>query len=154
MKQWVRTDDDYASPYGRYVHDRLIEDKANGSAIIDTLKEFVAGLKPINPSIGKVARARAVTPECESGNVYLPLPSDEGNEWVQDLLSEIRNFPHDANDDQVDTLVQALAYLRDSGRGGLTVPGGATSRPRRGQSWQVPRDIARTALRDATRRRY
>lgn len=153
MKQWVRTDDHYASPYGRYVHDRLIEDKANGSAIIDTLKEFVAGLKPINPSVGKEARARAVTPEVESGNVYLPLPSDEGNEWVQDLLSEIRNFPHDSNDDQVDTLVQALAYLRDSGRGGITVPGGKAGKGQ-GQGWQVPRDIARAALRDQSRRRY
>lgn len=151
MKQWIRTNDDYASPYGRYVHDRLIEDRANGSAIIDTLKEFVAGLKPINPSIGKEARARAVTPEVESGNVFLPLPSDEGNEWVQDFLSEIRNFPHDANDDQVDAMVQALAYLRDSGRGGLTVPGTKKSAT---ASWQAPRDIARTALRDQSRRRY
>lgn len=152
MKQWIRNDDPFASPFGNYVHDRLIEDKANGTAIIDTLKEHVSGLKPINPSVGKEARARAITPEVESGNVFLPLPSDDGNDWVQDLLSEIRNFPHDSNDDQVDAMVQALAYLRDSGRGGLTVPGASPNARR--NTWQAPRDIARTALRDQSRRRY
>jgi hypothetical protein len=143
------------------VHDRLVEDRANGSAIIDTLRDHISGLKPINPTIGKEARARAITPEVESGNVYLPLPSDPGNEWVTDLLSELRNFPHDAADDQVDALTQALAYLRDSGRGGITVPGGRTNIqginarvPARGSgpTWQQPRDVARAALRDNARR--
>ena len=61
-----------------------------------------AGKATVNPRTSKVLRARAVTPEIESGNVYLPHPSDPGNEWVHDLLSELRNFPHDAHDDQVD----------------------------------------------------
>lgn len=154
MVDWARPDDPHTSYMGHMVHQRLIEDSANGPAIIDTLKERVPGLKPVKVSVGKEARARAITPECESGNVYLPLPSDDGNDWVQELLSEIRNFPHDANDDQVDAMVQALAHLRDSGRGGLTVPGGrGIGLPGR-QSYQAPRDIARTALRDMGRRRY
>ncbi len=149
MKTWARNDDPYASPFGHLVHDRLIEDRANGSAIIDTLREQIAGLKPINPTVSKEARARAITPEIESGNVYLPLPSDDGNEWVQDLLSELRNFPHDAADDQVDSLTQALSYLRQGGRGGITVPG---SRPNKsGRGYQVPRDLARAALSDLQR---
>lgn len=154
MVDWTRPDDPMTSYMGHMVHERLIEDTANGPAIIDTLRERISGLKPVKVSVGKEARARAITPECESGNVYLPLPSDPGNDWVQELLSEIRNFPHDANDDQVDAMVQALARLRDSGRGGLTVPGApAAGRPGR-QSYQAPRDIARTALRDMGRRRY
>jgi predicted phage terminase large subunit-like protein len=155
MKVWARTDDQFVSPFGYMVHDRLVEDRANGPAIIDTLRDHISGLKPINPTISKEARARAVTPEVESGNVYLPLPSDPGNEWVQDLLSELRNFPHDASDDQVDALSQALSYLRTSGRGGITVPGGQRPTQRgEGQTWQVPRDVARTALREMSRRRY
>lgn len=153
MKLWLRTDDEINSYMGHLVHDRLIEDTANGPAIIDTLKERVAGLKPVKVSVGKEARARAITPEVESGNVYLPLPSDPGNEWVQDFISEVRNFPHDANDDQVDCAVQALTYLRDSGRGGLTVPGRSSASITRMPA-RAPRDIARTALRDAGRRRY
>jgi predicted phage terminase large subunit-like protein len=127
MERWALTDSPFTSPYGRLVHQRLIEKKANGAAIIDTLRNKIAGLKPVNPTAGKEARARAITPEVESGNVYLPHPGDPGNEWVQDLLSELRNFPHDVADDQVDALTQALTGLRSDARGQITVPGGGSS---------------------------
>ena len=100
------------------VHVHLIEDKANGPAIIDTLREEIAGLKPINPTNSKEARARAVTPEVESGNVYLPHPAEFP--WVADLLSELRSFPTGAHDDQVDALTQALYELREPGVGMVT----------------------------------
>lgn len=122
MRTWA-TDDPVSSPCGRMVHTRLVEDKANGPAIIDSLKDDISGIKPINPKDSKEARARAVTPEVESGNVILPYPYDPGNEWVIDLESELRNFPHDANDDQVDGMTQALLWLRDAGIGMITVPG-------------------------------
>lgn len=132
METWARPDDQYASPWGHHVHERLIEDKANGSAIIDTLKDKISGIKPRNPGVSKEARARAITPEIESGNVYLPHPTDPGNEWVTDLLSELRNFPHDTHDDQVDALTQALMDLRTGGPGQITVPGRNRERaPRR-----------------------
>lgn len=119
MRAWCNG----GGPHGRFVHLRLIEKKANGAAIISVLKREVAGLKATVPTAGKEARARAVTPECESGDVYLPHPGDPGNEWVADLLSELRNFPFDANDDQVDALTQALLELREAGRGLVSVPG-------------------------------
>lgn len=122
METWARNDDPYSSPFGQHVHLRLIEEKANGAAIIDTLRDRISGMKPVNPGNSKEARARAITPEVESGNVYLPHPTDPGNEWVQDLLGELRNFPHDAHDDQVDALTQALAEFRTVGRGSVTVP--------------------------------
>jgi predicted phage terminase large subunit-like protein len=138
MERWASP----GSPYGNLVHQRLIEDKANGPAIIDTLQDKIAGLKAINPKTSKEARARSVTPEIESGNVYLPHPTDPGNEWVSDLLSELRNFPYDANDDQVDALTQALADMRDAGKGLLTVPGRAQQGVER---WNQPRDVTATA---------
>lgn len=101
--------------YGSYVHRRLVEDKANGPAIINTLHDKIAGLVPVNPTTSKEARARAVTPEVESGNVYLPNPAEYP--WVNDLLSELRSFPTGAHDDQVDTLTQALMDLREDGTG-------------------------------------
>lgn len=149
MKEWAREADPVHSPCGHLVHERLIEERANGAAIIDVLKEKISGLVPVNPTISKVARARAVTPEIESGNVYLPHPSDPGNEWLDDFLSELRNFPHDVADDQVDALSQGLSGLRDPGRGLLTVPG---SQARNGTRWQVPRDVARVAAADMQRR--
>lgn len=109
--------------YSRHVHKRLVEEKANGAAVIDVLRKKIPGMLPRNPKDPKEVRAHAVTPECESGNVLLPYPGDPGNEWVADLLSELRNFPNDAHDDQVDALTQALKELRDAGVGGLTVPG-------------------------------
>ena len=113
-----------------WVRTRLVEDKANGTAVIDTMKREVDGIVPVTPRDGKEARARAVTPEVEAGNVLLPHPTDEGNEWVTDLLSEFRDFPAGAHDDQVDATTQALTRLRshqaatvsNPNRAGKTVP--------------------------------
>lgn len=95
-----------------WVAARLVEDKANGTAILDTMRRRLTGLIPINPREGKEARARAVSPLVEAGNVYLPHPSEPGCEWVTDLIDETRNFPTGAHDDQVDAMSQALFRLR------------------------------------------
>lgn len=129
MEAWC-SNDPMKSPYGQHVHKRLIEDKANGPAIISQLKDKVAGIKPISPRDSKEARARAVTPEIESGNVLLPHPDMPGYSWVRDLVAEFRNFPRDAHDDQVDALTQALLELRSFGEGKISVPGrGGASLP-------------------------
>ena len=107
-------------PLASQVHERFVEDKANGPAIISTLQDKIAGLIPVNPQGSKEARARAVTPEIESGNVYLPLESEAP--WVRDLIAEARAFPSGKHDDQVDSLSQALSKLRSGGRGGVVNP--------------------------------
>lgn len=123
MLRWCTgTPDPGMNPWGDLVHERLVEAKANGPAVIASVRDKVAGIKPITPRESKEARARAVTPEVESGDVFLPLPSDPGNEWVAGFLSEMRSFPHDVADDQVDALTQALQILRDAGVGSITVP--------------------------------
>ena len=122
VRDWIRQDDDEVSPWGRFVHQRLIEDKANGTAIIDVLRKSVAGIKEMPAKESKESRARAITPEVESGHVYLPHPMDPGNEWVTAAIDEIRDFPHGKNDDVVDSLVHALTALRDEGVGIITVP--------------------------------
>ena len=100
------------------VHEHLVEDKANGSAVIDVLKEKIPGMIPINPTDSKEARARAVTPEVESGNVYLPAVAD----WLPDFLSESKAFPKGTHDDQVDCTTQALTRLRGGGQVTVLVP--------------------------------
>lgn len=125
MRAWSR--EDPGNPANRFVHRHLIEDKANGPAIIASLRHEIAGIIPINPTNSKEARARAVTPEVESHNVYLPHPSEPGYEWVaQNYLPEFREFPSGAHDDQVDATTQALSDLRDPGRSRATVPRSAT----------------------------
>lgn len=91
---------------------KLVEDKANGTAVIDTLKREIPGMIPVEPEGGKVARANAVSAMIESGNVYLPHPAMPDCEWVWDFLKEASNFPNVTNDDQVDDTSQALNRLK------------------------------------------
>lgn len=85
---------------------KLVEDKANGPAVIATLKNEIPGLIAVNPEGGKVVRAQAASPDIEAGNVYLPDPSVAP--WVHDFIEECAAFPNGANDDQVDAMTQAL----------------------------------------------
>ncbi|EXY08974.1 terminase [Bacillus thuringiensis serovar galleriae] len=85
-------------------HAKLVEDKANGPAIISMLKNEIGGMIPVNPQGGKVARVNAVSPYIESGNVYLPRQAP----WTQDFVEECASFPQGKNDDQVDAMSQAL----------------------------------------------
>lgn len=132
--------DNPTTPYPHLVHERLVEDKANGTAVLDTLRERISGLIPVNPTESKEARARSITPEPEAGNVLLPYPGDPGNEWVTDLLSELREFPSGAHDDQVDALTQALNRMRTPVRSGITNPNRVTSMAnrRRGETALQP----------------
>jgi len=84
----------------------LIEDKANGSAIIQTLQSEMFCI-PVNPRGGKVARVNAVSPAIESGHVYLPTAAP----WKEEYLSQWLAFPAGAHDDMVDSSTQALSYM-------------------------------------------
>lgn len=88
---------------------KLIEDKANGSAVISHLAKKVPGMIPIEPEGSKVARANAVSPFVFAKNVHLPNSSILPN--VANLLEEAKNFPNAKNDDTIDSMSQALSYL-------------------------------------------
>jgi predicted phage terminase large subunit-like protein len=92
---------------------KLVEDKANGPALIDTLKKEISGLIAVKPDGSKEARASAVSAQVEAGNVYLPNPTTAP--WVNDFIEECSNFPNGANDDQVDAMTQALKRLESRG---------------------------------------
>jgi predicted phage terminase large subunit-like protein len=92
-------------------HKVLIEDKANGSAIIETLQGEISGVIGVNPEGGKESRANAVAPQVESGNVYLP----EGAGWLDTFVGELAGFPRARHDDCVDSMSQALLDLTPSG---------------------------------------
>jgi predicted phage terminase large subunit-like protein len=88
---------------------KVIEDKANGPAVVAMLKHEIAGLIAVNPKGGKEVRAQAVSPQIEAGNVYLPDPSIAP--WINGFIEECAAFPNGAFDDQVDAMSQALVYL-------------------------------------------
>jgi predicted phage terminase large subunit-like protein len=90
-------------------HAKLVEDKANGPAVIATLKHEIVGLIAVNPEGGKEVRAHAVSPQIEAGNVYLPDPTIAP--WIGGFIDECAAFPNGAYDDQVDAMSQALVRL-------------------------------------------
>jgi predicted phage terminase large subunit-like protein len=85
---------------------KLVEDKANGPAVIQMLSNEIPGLIPVNPEGGKIVRAAAASPDVEAGNVYLPDPTIAP--WINDFVEEASAFPNGANDDQVDGFTQAI----------------------------------------------
>lgn len=92
---------------------KLIEDKANGTAILEVLRTKLSGLVAINPTESKEARAEAITPFLEAKNVFLPAAAI--GPWAEELIEEAAAFPTGAHDDQVDAMTQALNRLFISG---------------------------------------
>lgn len=88
---------------------KLVEDKANGPAVISMLGHFVPGIVPVEPDGGKEARAAAVSPLVEAGNVWVP--ASELAPWSDEVIEECAGFPTAAHDDDVDALSQALNRL-------------------------------------------
>ncbi len=85
-------------------HSILIEDKANGPAVISMLRHEIPGIVAITPEGSKESRANAVTGIVESGNVYLPRYSDFTSTFVEEFAS----FPNGVHDDLVDSATQFL----------------------------------------------
>ena len=103
----------------------LIEDKANGPAVIQTLQREMFCI-PVNPLGGKLARVNAVAPAIESGHVYVPLT--EKAAWAEDFIDQFTAFPAGAHDDMVDAATQALSRLIFAG-GTLPPPKAPRERP-------------------------
>lgn len=89
----------------------LIEDKANGPAIIDTLGKTLRAVIAVNPEGGKVARAYAIQPEHEAGNLWLPDPEIDPD--IETYLGELSSFPNVSHDDETDATTQAINWLKN-----------------------------------------
>jgi predicted phage terminase large subunit-like protein len=95
---------------------KLIEDKANGPAVINMLKHEIHGIIPIEPQGSKDSRLHSVSPLFEAGNVHLP----QGAPWLSDYVEELVAFSTEGStvhDDQIDSTTQALIRLRNFPRG-------------------------------------
>ncbi len=94
---------------------KLVEEAANGYAIVQSLKHQIPGIISVKPLGGKIVRAQAVAPTFESGNVYLPIPKNAP--WIHDFREEVAMFPNVAHDDQVDAMSQAISNILSRGSG-------------------------------------
>lgn len=88
---------------------KVVEDKANGSAIINSMGATIPGLTPFNPRSSKTERAYSVSPLFETGRVFIP--NRNKFQWVDKYVDELCNFPAAPHDDQVDSTTQALMYF-------------------------------------------
>lgn len=89
---------------GRRASRIVIEDKANGPAIVSAISRAVPGVIAWNPGQdSKEARAQFVSPLVEAGNWVLP----DDAPWLDEWIDEFDQFPNGDHDDQVDTVSMA-----------------------------------------------
>ncbi len=89
----------------------LVEEKANGAAVLEVLRDKIPGLHPVNPKESKEARCVAVTPAMSAGNVWIPARGPDQPPWLNGFEQECVEFPLHGTDDQVDTMTQSLADI-------------------------------------------
>jgi len=91
---------------------KLVERKANGQAVIDSLRLEVTGIIPVDPIGSKESRLASCQPMYEAGNIfYVKAP------YTEDHIEEIISFPNGKFNDRVDTESQALNYFRQKPHG-------------------------------------
>ena len=83
-----------------------IEDRANGSAIIEVLKDKIPGVIGIQPEGGKESRVAAISAYLEAGNVVFPVDA-----WMAEFVEECVAFPKAPNDDAVDAMAYGVFRL-------------------------------------------
>jgi predicted phage terminase large subunit-like protein len=87
----------------------LVEEKGSGQSLLQSLKQETSlPIVGIQVDTDKVSRAHSVTALFSAGRVHFP----EDAPWLPTFLHELELFPASAFDDQVDTVTQALRYLR------------------------------------------
>ncbi len=95
---------------------KLIEDKSNGTALIQLLKKppyNITGIVPVNPGAvgGKEVRAKFSQVRYEAND--MELPQDQYAPWVQDFIDQHLSFPRGKNDDDIDAESQAVYYFEE-----------------------------------------
>lgn len=95
------------------LYEILIEDKASGTGLIQTLKRTcLVPIKPIQVDKDKVTRVDDALPFLANGYFYLPYNSEYG--FNKDLIKECELFARDMShkhDDIVDNITMAIQYI-------------------------------------------
>jgi predicted phage terminase large subunit-like protein len=93
----------------------IIEDKANGPAIMEVLQLKIPGIIPITPVEDKVTRMTSITTFLEAGNVLVPSLDTSAalikHSWLPDALEELAKFPNVTHDDFSDSFSIGLRRI-------------------------------------------
>lgn len=87
----------------------VVEDHGNGSALLQEFQNSRVTAVGFRSSMAKEARLAAASAMIEAGKVFLPKDAH----WLGEFDSELLGFPHVKHDDQVDSLSQYFAWVRD-----------------------------------------
>ena len=90
----------------------LIEDKSNGSSLIQDLQVNMNNIIPIKPLKSKEYRVNQILTMFEAGNILFAKNQD----WLEELEAEILSFPNCKHDDQLDTISQFINWYNDTKR--------------------------------------
>ncbi len=114
--------EDYTAVYGepgKRVDLVLIEEKASGQSLIQDLGRAHVQVRGYNPGkLDKVQRVHLISNIIAAGRVYLPESTKKKGyvrDWAEPFVQQVCSFPETSHDDYVDTMSQALRYLRDAG---------------------------------------
>jgi len=88
----------------------MIEDKASGQSLIQEMRRRGFPILVYSSKDSKELRAHAITPHVQSGYVWVP----KRKAWCDEFITEVCSFPYAEHDDYVDTMTQAVQYLRDN----------------------------------------
>jgi predicted phage terminase large subunit-like protein len=103
----------------------LVEDKANGPAVVQRLRMNLPGVVAINPQGGKVARMFAAAAEWQAGDWLV----DRNAAWTDPLVEQLTMFPNAAHDDMADMMTQASAWLLQASIPTIRIYNAFTGRP-------------------------
>ena len=87
----------------------LVEEFANGAAMMSQLRKHYRSVISIRPNTSKVFRLNEVIEIYSGGNIWYP--SDMLKPWSKEHVVEILTFPQGKNDDRVDAETQMLKYF-------------------------------------------
>lgn len=89
----------------------IIEKKASGQSLIQEMRRRGLPVIEFSPDTDKLNRVHACTPFFENGRIWFP-----DTNWAFELISDLTKFPSISKRDLVDTVSQAVLWMRDAWR--------------------------------------
>jgi predicted phage terminase large subunit-like protein len=96
----------------------LIEAKASGLSLIQTLRQSNLPALSYNPTSDKISRAHIAAPILELDCLYLlESAKDPGKPvtWARPFVKELEGFPNSEHDDFCDAFTMSMIFLKDGG---------------------------------------
>jgi predicted phage terminase large subunit-like protein len=96
----------------------LIEDKGSGTSLIQDLRADNISVIAIDPEGDKQTRVAKISAQFEAGSVFFPKSAP----WLSSFKAELLGFPNVKHDDQVDSVSQALSWIKHRRPPQMTFP--------------------------------